>query len=153
MSSKHMIFIPAGTGEQAKVLGSIHTNKVTPADTGGAFLALEISVAPQCGPPLHTHAEDAEFFYVLEGEITFTTPEMEVRAGVGDFCYLPVGGYHGFQNHGDSPARALVMITPGLDAHRFFQDLDRELDGAVHDPRIGTIATRNRVTLAALETV
>jgi quercetin dioxygenase-like cupin family protein len=152
MPSKNMLFIPAGAGEQVKVLGSIHTNKVTPDDTNGRFLALEISVSPHCGPPLHRHAADSEFFYVLEGEITFATPEGEVRARAGDFCYLPVGGYHGFRNDGDSPARALVMITPGMDAHHFFQELDRELDGAVEDPRVESIAVRNRTTFAAVET-
>lgn len=134
-SNKDPIFVPKGAGERVRVLGSTHINKVAPEQTGGAFSAIEIVVPPGMGPPMHTHANDCEFFYVLEGEITFEHPGGTLKGRPGDFVFLPNGGHHAFRNDGDIDAKALIVISPGVEAHHFFQELDHALgdtiDGAV----------------------
>ncbi|MFZ1989857.1 MAG: cupin domain-containing protein [Alphaproteobacteria bacterium] len=149
MSSKQPIFVPAGAGEQLKILGSVHTNKVTPDKTGGAFIALEITVPPRCGPPMHTHEKDCEFFYVLEGELTFSHPGGSVVAKPGDFCFLPTGGYHAFRNDGEKDAKALVVVAPGIAAHKFFDEVDHRLHGAIDEPVVADVAGRNGISFGA----
>ena len=44
------------------------TVKVDDEDTGGAFSLLEAEEPPGFGPPMHTHVDAGEAFYVLSGE-------------------------------------------------------------------------------------
>jgi quercetin dioxygenase-like cupin family protein len=149
MFMKDTIVVPAGGGEQLKILGTTHFTKITPEETGGQLTALEIVIPPECGPPLHSHAHDSEFFYILEGTLTVTVPEGDIQAGPGDFCFLRAGGHHAFRNNGTGNVRALVVVTPGADAHRFFTKIHEELDGAVDVPVVVDIAGRNGIAIAA----
>ena len=149
MQTQDVIFVPAGAGEQLNILGSTHTNKVVPTQTGGAFSALEITIPPRCGPPMHTHDRDCEFFYVLEGEITFSHEGGVVVAKPGDFCFLPAGRPHAFRNDGAVDAKALVMITPGLQAHQFFREIDQQVGAAIDVPAVMALAQRNGIDFVA----
>jgi len=62
--------------------------------------------------PLHVHEDDAESFYVLEGEITFYLGGRPgVRARAGSFVHLPGGTVHGFRIESET-ARYLILTTP-----------------------------------------
>ncbi len=143
MQQRNTIYVPAGGGEQLDILGMTHFTKVTPEDTGGEFTALVIEVPPECGPPMHSHAGDSEFFFVLEGTLTISDPEGDIQAKPGDFVYLRAGGSHAFRNNSDRPVRALAMVTPGHSAHRFFTQVHARLAGAVDVPVVLDIATQN----------
>lgn len=145
---QNTIFVPAGAGEQLKILGATHYTKITPEQTGGAFTALEIVVPPECGPPMHSHETDSEFFFILEGTLTLSDPDGDIEAGPGDFCFLRAGGHHAFRNNTKSDVRALVMVTPGADAHCFFTSLDAQLQGAVDVPVVVDLAGRNGIRMA-----
>lgn len=142
---RNTIFVPAGAGEQLKILGMTHYTKIAPEETDGQFTALVIDIPPGCGPAMHSHAADSEFFFVLEGTLTLSDPDGEFEAKAGDFCFLRAGGSHGFINMTESHVRALAMVTPGQDAHRFFKQVHSELDGAVDVPVVLDIASRNGV--------
>ncbi len=145
---KDTIFVPAGAGEQLRILGTTHYTKVTPEETGGAFTAVEIVIPPECGPPMHSHETDSEFFYVLEGTLTLTDPDGDIEARPGDFCFLRAGGHHAFRNNGTSNVRALVVVSPGVEAHNFFTQIDAELAGAIDVPVVIDIAGRNGIAIA-----
>nr|WP_166181249.1 cupin domain-containing protein [Altererythrobacter segetis] len=148
-AQRNTIFVPAGEGEQLKVLGMTHFTKVSPEDTGGQFTAIVIDIPPECGPPMHSHEADSEFFFVLEGTLTLSDPDGDIEAKPGDFCYLRGGGSHAFRNNTDSHVRALAMVTPGNDAHRFFKQIDAELDGAVDVPVVLDVAARHGIEFPA----
>lgn len=62
--------------------------------------------------PLHRHVDDAESFYVLEGELTFFIGGSPgVRARPGSFVHLPGGTVHGFRVESEE-ARYLILTTP-----------------------------------------
>lgn len=115
--------IPANTGLTQNVLGMTHINKVLPED--GIGLVIEVIAPPGLGAPPHVHDEDAEAFYMLEGELTVETQGKVATLRPGDFCVLPAGVEHAFRNEGGHPARFLAVITPGLDALAFFTEVDR----------------------------
>ena len=144
-SLSNTIFVPAGGGEQLKVLGMTHYTKVSPEQTGGQFTAIVIDIPPKCGPPMHSHEADSEFFFVLEGTLTLSDPDGDFEAGPGDFCYLRGGGSHAFRNNTSSHVRALAMVTPGKEAHRFFKEVDAELNGTVDVPAVLGVAARNGI--------
>ena len=145
MRSADAIFVPAGQGLRHNILGTTHITKVSPQDDKAAFLALEITMPPRSGPPMHRHAQDSESFYVLDGEIHFSTPDGETIGRAGDFVYLPAGGAHGFCNKGDVPARALVVVSPGVAAHDFFSEIDHRLQGEIVPEVVGETAARHGI--------
>lgn len=88
------------------------TFKVRGAETGGSLTALENIIAPNDGPPLHTHANEDEAWYVLEGRLRFKLGTEISDAPAGSFVFVPRGTPHCFQNTGREPARILVLFTP-----------------------------------------
>jgi quercetin dioxygenase-like cupin family protein len=81
--------------------------------TAGEVAVIEIAVpAGWPGPPLHHHAFD-EAFLVLEGELTFEVAGERRTAGPGALAFAPGGVHHALANHGDAPARYLLICTPG----------------------------------------
>ena len=74
--------------------------------------ALEIEFDPSFEVGPHRHADHADTFYVLEGEVEFTVEEKVVRAGPGTFVAAPPGTLHGFRNPGPGRARILNVHAP-----------------------------------------
>ena len=104
----------------ANPVGGSITFKVRGHETHGALLALETVAASGEGPPLHTHASEDEFLYVLEGRFQFRLEDELHDVAVGSCMYIPRGVPHTWRNAGDSPARMLAVFTPaGMEA--FFQ--------------------------------
>jgi mannose-6-phosphate isomerase-like protein (cupin superfamily) len=64
------------------------------------------------GVDLHTHADHADSFFVLEGEAEFTIDGEVFRAGPGTFVAAPVGAVHGFRNAGPGNLRMLNIHGP-----------------------------------------
>ena len=113
-----------GPGAGATIEGPVGgplTYKARGEQTGGTFTAFENTIPPDQGPPLHTHANEDEAFYVLNGELRFELGGELRPAPAGSFVFVPRGTPHRFQNVGDNPARILVMFTPaGME--RFFDE-------------------------------
>src|SRR4051794_28899420 len=81
-------------------------------ETGAALALVELSSNPGFpGPPLHRHDFD-ETFYVLEGELTFQLGEDVFRRRAGELAFAPRNIAHTYANHGNDPARALLVCTP-----------------------------------------
>lgn len=93
------------------------TYKVRGEQSNGSLLVLENVIGPGDGPPLHVHANEDEFWHVIEGEFRFKLGSAISRAPAGSFVFVPRGTPHCFQNVGPAPARLLVMFTPaGMEA-------------------------------------
>jgi quercetin dioxygenase-like cupin family protein len=60
----------------------------------------------------HTHADHADSFYVLEGEVEFRVGDEPRIAGPGTFLSAPPGSVHGFRVAGPDPIRCLNLHTP-----------------------------------------
>jgi len=122
MWSEAEAFIVA-PGEGATIEGPAGgplTFKARGEHTGGALTAIENVIAPADGPPLHTHANEDEAWYVLEGTLRFKLGDEIGAAPAGSFVFVPRGTPHCFQNVGGAPARILVLFTPsGME--RFFE--------------------------------
>jgi mannose-6-phosphate isomerase-like protein (cupin superfamily) len=73
----------------------------------------EIAIADTGAPssPPHIHDRHVESLYVLEGEVTVTTDDRELRAGAGAWVQIPPGARHGVAA-GDG-SRVLDIHTPG----------------------------------------
>jgi len=82
--------------------------------TGGAFSLVEHPLPPRAlGAPVHTHSNEDEYSYVLEGRIGVQLGDQVLEAGPGELVFKPRGVPHAFWNAGDEPARLLELISPG----------------------------------------
>jgi quercetin dioxygenase-like cupin family protein len=111
-------------------VGGPLTFKVRGEQTNHTLTAFENVIPPGTGPPLHTHANEDESWYVIDGQLRFKLDGEVHHAPAGSFVFVPRNTPHCFQNVADVPARILVLFTPaGME--RFF---DRFAALSVPDP-------------------
>ena len=119
--------LPLNNGETVSLESSNMTFRVTGEDTGGAYSVLEYLAAPGAGSPMHSHTNEVESFYILEGAMTFQLGNQKTRATPGTFVTIPVGLRHAFVNAESEPSRSLVILTPsGLEY--FFLEMSQLLE-------------------------
>jgi mannose-6-phosphate isomerase-like protein (cupin superfamily) len=91
--------------------------------TGGGFSLVEHPMPPRAlAAPLHRHANEDEYSYVLEGGMGADLGGEVVYAEAGDLVFKPRGQWHAFWNAGDEPCRILEIISPG-GFERYFEEL------------------------------
>lgn len=89
-------------------------------ETGGGFSLVEHPIPPRTlAAPLHKHANEDEYSYVLEGHLGALLGDAVVYAGPGDLVCKPRNQWHTFWNAGDEPCRILEIISPGGFEHMF----------------------------------
>src|SRR5436853_4949573 len=85
--------------------------------------------------PLHRHAREDEYSYIVEGRVGALLGEEVLIGGPGDLIFKPRNQWHTFWNAGDEPARLLEIISPA-GFERFFAELVRLGGVANTDPEI-----------------
>ena len=59
---------------------------------------------------VHPHDNDAEVYYMLEGQLTLIEDGVETVLNEGDASYAHSGTAHAIENRSDKPARMLAVI-------------------------------------------
>lgn len=91
------------------------------AERGGLGV-FELMVPPGSNvPPPHSHTNNEECVYVLEGTLRYTVDKESRDLRPGDWMSTPRGAVHHFSNPHAEAARALVMLTPDI-GEQFFLD-------------------------------
>ncbi len=107
----------ASTAPTFSVVSDVYRILASASDTGGALGLIDAIVPPGGGPPPHIHTREDEFFYILEGEITFYVESAAAAAPLiaraGTFLFAPRNQKHRFRNETAAPARMLVGVLPG----------------------------------------
>jgi quercetin dioxygenase-like cupin family protein len=98
-------------GEAYWLLGMLEVVKISGADTDGEYGLLEVTVRAGEGSPWHVHAEEDEWFYVLEGEFTVYVGDRRLSLPAGAFAFGPKGVPHTFIAETDG-AKALIGFQP-----------------------------------------
>jgi quercetin dioxygenase-like cupin family protein len=102
-----------GEGERLRFLGGgVLTMKATAEETGGAFLLFEDLMSQGKTTPLHTHANEDETLYVLEGELLVHIDGVDHPVGPRGIAVAPRGVPHAFLVT-SATARVLTLLTPG----------------------------------------
>ena len=65
------------------------------------------------GPGAHSHENNDEVFYVLEGTTSFLTGDKWIDAEKGTFLRIPAKTIHDFKNKTDKRAGVLNFFIPG----------------------------------------
>jgi quercetin dioxygenase-like cupin family protein len=100
--------LAVGEGEQLAWFDATITLKAS--DPGLGVIECTISAGEE--PPLHVHAGEDEWFYLLDGEVSFHAGDQTFRGRTGSFVSFPRGIPHTFTVESGT-ARFLIANTPG----------------------------------------
>ncbi len=103
-------------GEATWFLGALVIAKADTVSTGGRVAVLEHRAPRGAGSPLHIHRREDEWFYVLEGQLTFWVDGDLIVADAGTFVYGPRSIPHTFSVSSDEAHFLLVTEPAGFDA-------------------------------------
>lgn len=106
---------------RAGSLGSIGVRfLIDGAESGGGFSLVEHPMPPRAlAAPLHRHAREDEYSFILEGRVGALLGDEVIYGGPGDLIVKPRDQWHTFWNAGDEPARVLEIISPAGFEHFF----------------------------------
>src|SRR3954469_25912258 len=105
----------AGQTLHNPISGETITFTRTAADTGGAYLAFDLTLTPDGHVPgAHVHPEQEERFEVVSGTMEFRLGRKKIVAGPGETVVVPAGRMHRFANAGDEDAHVKVEVHPAL---------------------------------------
>jgi mannose-6-phosphate isomerase-like protein (cupin superfamily) len=92
-------------------------------EAGQRFSLIEHPMSARAlAAPLHRHAREDEYSFVLEGRMGALLGDEVVTASAGDLVFKPRGQWHTFWNAGDEPCRILEIISPA-GFEQFFAEL------------------------------
>lgn len=112
MSEDRCSIVPAEEARVFRAFGDEMRLTVTGKDTGGKYAQWLSITQPGGGPPPHLHEREDEWFYVLEGRVSFLVEGEWTEAGPGSGAYLPKGSVHTFKNVGDVPLHMVLTVAP-----------------------------------------
>lgn len=126
----HLISFP---GQEIRLL-------VSGEESAGQMAVFESVIHPGFGAPAHHQRHEAEWWYMLEGEMTIAIGNQTKIVKAGASAFAPAGATHAFLNHTDKPVRLLVINSPA-GHERFFAALE-------HASQIGDSEMRREQLIA-----
>ena len=132
----------------ASALVTINMGATTVSGTGSGMFELTVPPGARV-PPAHSHTDNEEILYVLEGTLRYSV-DGEVRdLKPGERMYTARGSVHGFSNPHDATARALIVLTPDIGA-QYFRDVAEVVSapGGPDPAKMVEVMTRYGLVLA-----
>jgi quercetin dioxygenase-like cupin family protein len=102
----------AGEGRVLRAFGEEVCILLDGRKTNGQFTLFSEITPPGGGPPPHYHAREDEWFYVMEGRVSFFKEGQWTEVPAGTAMYMPKGVVHTFKNVGDKPLKQLITTAP-----------------------------------------
>jgi quercetin dioxygenase-like cupin family protein len=109
------IALTADEGEALWFLDILATIKASSQSTAGRVAVIEHLAPRGSGSPLHVHHREDEWFYVVEGELTFWVGGQVINAPAGAFVYGPRDIPHTFTVSSDTACFLLVTEPAGFE--------------------------------------
>jgi mannose-6-phosphate isomerase-like protein (cupin superfamily) len=121
-------YVPAGADRfgrrhEIRLTMTVIAIKVSTLDTGEALSVAEITSLHKGGPIRHSHHEQDEWFYVLEGEHVIEVGEERYELGAGDSLLGPRKVAHAWAHVGEGTGRLIAALQPAGEIEEFFEDL------------------------------
>ena len=107
----------------------------------------ELTVPPDSNvPPPHSHSNNEELVYVLEGKLRYTVGPDTRDLNPGQSMHTPRGAVHAFSNPFDSVARALIILSPDIGA-QYFKDVAAVVNAGGPPDKAALVAVMSRYGL------
>jgi mannose-6-phosphate isomerase-like protein (cupin superfamily) len=131
------------------MLGGTMTILVTPEQTSGASVTIQVDAPPGVGPPAHIHTREDETFVVTQGHFRFWHGKQVVDAEPGTVVYMPRNQAHQFRNIGNTPGTVIATIVPAGLEQMFLTISQRNLTVPKDLPEIVRLGTQYGITYVA----
>jgi quercetin dioxygenase-like cupin family protein len=107
----------------------------------------ELTIPPGSNvPPPHSHSNNEELVYVLEGTLRYTVGSDTRDLARGQSMHTPRGTVHAFSNPFDSVARALIVLSPDIGA-QYFKDVAAVVNAGGPPNKAALVAVMSRYGL------
>ena len=104
-------------------IGQLGINYILDGASTSSLGMFELTVPPGSNvPPPHSHSNNEECVYVLEGKLRYTVGSQTRDLSVGQSMSTPKGVVHAFANPFETTARALIVNSPDIGA-QYFRDI------------------------------
>ncbi|MDE2422156.1 MAG: cupin domain-containing protein [Gammaproteobacteria bacterium] len=104
-------------------VGQLSINYISDGSSTSSLGMFELTVPPSSNvPPPHSHSNNEECVYVLEGTLRYTVGSETKDLTVGQSMSTPKGVVHAFANPFSTTAKALVINSPDIGA-QYFKDI------------------------------
>lgn len=97
-------------------------------------------------PPPHSHTNNEEIVYVLEGKLKYSVNSETRDLLPGETMHTPKGAVHGFSNPFSTEARALIILSPDVGA-QYFRDVAEVINAGGPPDKVALIAVMGRYGL------
>ncbi|TVX98681.1 cupin domain-containing protein [Cohnella terricola] len=109
-----VLFVTPGLGRKYNMGSMSSVFLADGAETNSRYSVSEWWLDAQSdGPGPHSHDENEELFYVLEGVMTFLVGEEMIEAPKGSFIRIPANIIHDFMNRSKERSGILNIFIPG----------------------------------------
>lgn len=103
--------------------GQLRIRYLVDGSHSGSLGMFELTVPPASNvPPPHSHSNNEELVYVLEGTLRYSVGSETRDLTAGRSMHTPRGEVHAFSNPFDAVARALIILSPDIGA-QYFRDV------------------------------
>jgi quercetin dioxygenase-like cupin family protein len=103
-------------------IGQLTIRYLIDGSSTGSSGIFELTIPPGSNvPPPHSHTNNEEIIYVLEGMLRYTVGAETRDLRPGETMYTPKGTVHAFSNPFEVQARALVVNSPDIGAQFFME--------------------------------
>ncbi len=114
--------------QQVVKIGQLEIRYLVEGARNGGLGVFEMKVpAGAHVPPPHSHTDNEECVYVLEGTLRYSVDAETRDLKPGEWMSTPRGAVHHFSNQAAETARVLVILTPDIGEEYF-----REVAGVVN---------------------
>ena len=104
-------------------IGQLTVNYIVDGCETSSMGMFELTVPPGSNvPPPHSHSNNEECVYVLQGTLRYTVGDETRDLAPGQSMHTPKGVVHAFSNPFDVPAKALIALSPDIGA-QYFRDV------------------------------
>jgi quercetin dioxygenase-like cupin family protein len=128
-------------------VGQLHIRYLLDGSQTASLGMFELTVPPGSNvPPPHSHSNNEEIVYVLEGMLRYTVGSGTQDLSPGQSMRTPRGTVHGFSNPFGSIARALIVLSPDIGA-QYFKDVAAVVSAGGPPDKVALIAIMRRYGL------
>jgi quercetin dioxygenase-like cupin family protein len=133
--------------ESSIQVGQMRIRYLIDGSQHGRMGIFELTVPPGSNvPPPHSHTNNEEIVYVLEGTLRYTVGTESRDLAPGQTMQTPKGSVHGFSNPFDAPARALITLAPDIGA-TYFEEVAAVVNAGGPPDKAALVAVMGRYGL------
>jgi len=128
-------------------VGQIEIRYLVDGSEKGGLGVFELAVPPGAFvPPPHSHTNNEECVYVLEGTLRYSVDKESRDLKPGEWMSTPRGSVHQFSNPGSETARALIMLSPDI-GMQYFRDVSAVVNAGGPPDRVKLMEVMSRYGL------